>query len=317
MGPLITVAELRGLLDGQAARASEASRGPQGVQGGASALVLLDCGFDLFNTAAGRAAWEKGHLPGALQADLEAHLSAPKSPRGSIEGGRHPLPRVEDWAQQLGKWGIGPDTTVVAYDDQGGCYAARAWWMLRWVGHSRVAVLDGGKSAWVAAGGVLESAATVAGAIAGSSCNPYPLSTAKPAQSAMRTVAASELLASLGRVTLVDARAGERYRGETEPLDARAGHIPGAVNRFFKDNLRTDGHFKSPEQLRQEWSPLLPSAQQGGGPDASEVIHQCGSGVTACHNLLALAHAGLGEGRLYPGSWSEWSADPARPCAIG
>ena len=133
----------------------------------------------------------------------------------------------------------------------------------------------------------------------------------------MRTVTAADLLARLGRVTLVDARAGERYRGETEPLDARAGHIPGALNRFFKDNLQADGHFKSPDQLRREWAPLLPTAPQGQGPDASAVIHQCGSGVTACHNLLALAHAECGEGLLYPGSWSEWSADPLRPCAIG
>lgn len=281
MGPLISVEEF------------------QALRKGAQGLVVLDCGFDLFDVTAGERAYGEGHLPGAVYAHLDRDLSGPKSTRGPVEGGRHPLPSRADWAKRLGQWGITPETPVVAYDGQGGCYAARAWWMLRWMGHRSVAVLDGGKGAWLSAGGELHAQQASPGVAAA-----YPLS-----EPAMPTFSATELLAQLGRVSLVDARAGERYRGETEPLDTRAGHIPGAINRFFKDNLRADGRFKPVEQLRAEWQPLLQSSL--------EVVHQCGSGVTACHNLLALAHAGLGEGALYPGSWSEWSADPRRPVAIG
>lgn len=287
MAALITAAELRQLVQA----------GPEAVPG--SSLVLLDCGFDLFNVHAGELAYEAGHLPGALYAHLDRDLSGPKAARGPVEGGRHPLPSREAWAATLGRWGIGPNTTVVAYDDQGGCYAARAWWMLRWAGHQAVSVLDGGRSAWKAAGGDLSTTPASVRAT-----GPYPFG-----QGTMPTVTAEDLWKRLGRVTLVDARAGERYRGETEPLDTQAGHIPGAVNRFFKDNLQADGRFKPVDQLRAEWLPLL--QQQ------SEVVHQCGSGVTACHNLLALVHAGFAEGTLYPGSWSEWSADPSRPVARG
>lgn len=283
MKPLISASELRVL--------TQQDQAP----------LILDCSFDLFDVSAGERAFEAGHLPGARYAHLDRDLSGPKSPRGPVEGGRHPLPARSEWAARLGQWGITPQTTVVAYDAQGGCYAARAWWMLRWMGHDAVAVLDGGLAAWVAAGGALETGAAATPGIAGPD---YPTGDA-----AMATVSAQELAKRLGRVSLVDARAGERYRGETEPLDTRAGHIPGAVNRFFKDNLQADGRFKPVDALRAEWTPLL---QTG-----SEVVHQCGSGVTACHNLLALAHAGLGEGTLYPGSWSEWSADPARPVAVG
>lgn len=292
IGPLVSVAQLRAL------------------QGSSPRVVLLDCGFDLFDPAAGRRAWESGHLPGAIYAHLDEHLSGAKSARGPVEGGRHPLPDRAAWAALVGRWGIEPNTWVVAHDDQGGPYAARAWWMLRWIGHERVAVLDGGKGAWVAEGGSLQSAP--AAQTAEGASYPYPLG-----EPAMRSVTADDLLSRLGRATLIDARAAERYLGKTEPLDTRAGHIPGALNRFFKDNLQPDGRFKSVEQLRAEWAPLLPSRVGERGPDATTVIHQCGSGVTACHNLLALAHAGLGEGVLYPGSWSEWSADPTRPCAMG
>ena len=281
MGPLISVTDF------------------QALRQGAVGLVVLDCGFDLFDVTAGERAYGEGHLPGAMYAHLDRDLSGQKSTRGPVDGGRHPLPSRTDWAQRLGQWGITPATPVVAYDDQGGCYAARAWWMLRWMGHRSVAVLDGGKGAWRAAGGELHTQPP-----APTPAPDYPLS-----DPAMPTFSAMELLTHLGRVSLVDARAGERYRGETEPLDTRAGHIPGAVNRFFKDNLQVDGRFKPVAQLRDEWRPLLQSGLQ--------VVHQCGSGVTACHNLLALAHAGLGEGALYPGSWSEWSADPQRPVAIG
>jgi thiosulfate/3-mercaptopyruvate sulfurtransferase len=260
---------------------------------------LLDCGFDLSDLPAGERAWAAGHLPGALYAHLERDLSGPTRDAAGRFHGRHPLPAREVFAATLGRWGIGPATPVVAYDAQGGPYAARAWWLLRWMGHADVAVLDGGRAAWQAAGGELETDAAPVPALP-----PYPLHAAQPA-----LYDAAALLAHLGRVRLVDARAGERFRGEVEPLDRAAGHIPGARNRFFKDNLDADGRFKAPVRLRAEWSALLAGE--------SPVVHYCGSGVTACHNLLAVAHAGLGEGLLYPGSWSEWSDDPARPQAQG
>ena len=289
---------------------------------------VLDCGFDLFDPAAGERAWAIGHIPGALYAHLDRDLSAAKSPRGPVEGGRHPLPSASQWRARVAAWGITPETPVVVYDDQGGAYAARAWWMLRWMGHEAVWVLDGGKAAWVAAGGGLEAGAappheqvqpppqtqpqTQPQVPAGPSARPASPAASEAPVEALATMDAATLARRLGQICLVDARAGERYRGETEPLDTRAGHIPGAVNRFFKDNLGPDGRFKSPEQLRAEWLPRLPA-----DADASQVVHQCGSGVTACHNLLALCHAGLGLGVLYPGSWSEWSADPSRPVALG
>ncbi len=193
-----------------------------------------------------------------------------------------------------------PARAVVVYDAQGGMYAARAWWMLRWVGHRAVSVLDGGLGAWKAAGGALETGdvASVAATTA------YPVG-----DSLVATVDADTLLKSLGRVTLLDARAGERYRGEVEPLDARAGHIPGARSRFFKDNLDAQGRFRPAAELRAAFTAF--------GAVPARVVHQCGSGVTACHNLLAMEVAGLSGSALYPGSWSEWSSDPARPVAVG
>ena len=268
------------------------------LRAGSRPVCLLDCGFDLMDPGAGERAWAAGHLPGARYAHLERDLSGPKSPRGSIDGGRHPLPTREALAATLGRWGVQPDTLVVAYDAQGGCYAARAWWLLRWMGHAEVAVLDGGVSRWQAAGGdwVTDAAPAPTGTA------PYPL---RPP--AMPTVDAATLLAGDATLQVVDARAGERYRGEVEPLDARAGHIPGAVNRFFKDNLGPDGRFLPAPALRARFADLaVPPAQ---------VVHQCGSGVTACHNLLAMEAAGLPGSALYPGSWSEWSADPGRPVA--
>jgi len=257
--------------------------------------VLLDCGFDLAQTSAGAQAHAAGHLPGARHVHLDDDLSGAKTG----VNGRHPLPPRDSLAAAVGRWGIAPGVQVVAYDHQGGPYAARAWWLLRWLGHDRVAVLDGGQAAWLAAGGVLTTAADLPAAQP-----PYP---ARPP--AMPTVSADELQARLDRVCILDARAGERFRGEVEPLDAVAGHIPGARLRFFKDNLQADGRFKPAADLRAEFGGLVAGA--------GDVVHQCGSGVTACHNLLAMAHAGLGDARLYPGSWSEWCADPARPVARG
>jgi thiosulfate/3-mercaptopyruvate sulfurtransferase len=260
------------------------------------APAILDCSFDLADTTAGRRAFAQGHLPGARYVHLDEDLSAPKTGRN----GRHPLPTREAWAATLGRLGIGPGTPVVVYDAQGSMYAARAWWMLRWVGHRAVSVLDGGIAAWREAGGATEAGEGPAPAAAA----PYPV-----CESLVRSIDADSLLKSLGRVALLDARAGERFRGEVEPLDARAGHIPGARSRFFKDNLDASGRFRPAPELR--------AAFERYGKAPAEVVHQCGSGVTACHNLLAMEIAGLEGSVLYPGSWSEWSADPAKPVAVG
>jgi len=258
--------------------------------------LIVDCGFDLADTGAGERAFAEGHLPGAVHAHLDRDLAGVKTGRN----GRHPLPARGEWAETLARLGVTPGRAVVAYDAQGGMYAARAWWMLRWAGHAAASVLDGGLQAWKAAGGALEAGASAPVAAPG----PYPLGT-----SLVATTDADALLKSLGRVTLLDARAGERYRGEVEPLDARAGHIPGARSRFFKDNLDAQGRFRPAAELR--------AAFEAFGAAPAQVVHQCGSGVTACHNLLAMEAAGLPGSVLYPGSWSEWSSDPGRPVAVG
>jgi len=263
----------------------------------ALATVILDCGFDLARPEAGEAAYLQQHLPGARYVHLDRDLSGAKTGRN----GRHPLPAREQFAARAGRWGITPATQVVAYDDQAGIYTARAWWMLRWLGHERVAVLDGGIAAWRRAGGALEGGVMPVVAPA----DPYPVS----GPPAMPTIDVETLARTLGARPIVDARALERFRGEVEPLDPVAGHIPGALHRHFKDNLAADGRFKPADVLRGELARLqVPGAA---------VVHSCGSGVTACHNLLAMSHAGLGDTTLYPGSWSEWCSDPARPVARG
>ncbi len=259
--------------------------------------VVIDARFDLLKPDAGRSEWQAGHVPNSVYLHLDTDLAGAKTGRN----GRHPLPERADFARTLGRAGITPASLVVTLDAQGGPYAARAWWMLRWMGHDNVSVLDGGLAAWVAAGGAMSTTATLP-----VEAPPYPQ---RPAL--VDSVDASVLSESLGQFRLIDARAPERFRGEVEPLDAQAGHIPGALNRFFKDNLGADGRFKPAEQLRGEFAPLLAN----GG--AGAVVHQCGSGVTACHNLLAMERAGLTGSKLYPGSWSEWSSDPARPIARG
>jgi thiosulfate/3-mercaptopyruvate sulfurtransferase len=219
--------------------------------------------------------------------------------------GRHPLPERSVFAATVARLGITPATQVVVYDRQGAMYAARLWWMLRWLGHAPVALLDGGLAAWQAIGGALES-----GPVAPAPPQPtYPM--AGVPSPLVRTVDVRTLQSQLGRIALIDARAPERFRGDVEPLDAQAGHIPGARNRFFKDNLAASGRFKPADELRAEFLPLL------GARPVTEIVHQCGSGVTACHNLLAMAVAGLDGAALYAGSWSEWSSDPARPVARG
>jgi thiosulfate/3-mercaptopyruvate sulfurtransferase len=272
------------------------------LQSGAP-VVVLDCSFDLADPSAGERAFATAHVPGALYAHLDRDFSGPKgTPVG--DQGRHPLPDRHVLAQTLGRWGITPPTAVVVYDNQGMPYAARAWWLLRWMGHTRVQVLDGGLAAWPAMAELTPKSGDAA-----VSAPPYP---ALPP--AMATVDAAALLHNLQSgapaLQLLDARAAERYRGEVEPLDPVAGHIPGALQRFFKDNLQPGGSFKPAKQLRAEFVAL-------GLHTASGVVHQCGSGVTACHNLLAMAHAGLGDGQLYAGSWSGWCSNPNRPVARG
>ncbi len=271
------------------------------LQAGGTPLVVLDCSFDLGDTSAGERAYAAAHLPGAHYAHLDRDLSGPKDGRN----GRHPLPARQALTLVAGRWGVQPGVQVVAYDDQGLPYAARAWWLLRWLGHRAVAVLDGGRAAWMVAGGKLTTDVPVA-----LDAPPYPAA----ATPGMPVITTPQLLASLARVQagslqLLDARAGERFRGEVEPLDPVAGHIPGATQRFFKDNLGADGRFKPAAQLHADFTAL--------GARGETSVQQCGSGVTACHNLLAMSRAGLGISTLYAGSWSEWCSDASRPVARG
>jgi thiosulfate/3-mercaptopyruvate sulfurtransferase len=265
-------------------------------------VVILDASFDLTDPQAGERAYTQGHLPGAHYLHLDRDLADHAPPPDGRFRGRHPLPTLEAFAATIGRHGISPSSTVVVYDRQGGMFAARAWWMLRWLGHANVAVLDGGLPAWTAAGQALTTDLPRPPAAAA----PYPIGT-----SLTRTIDAAALAAQLGKIRLLDARAPERFRGDVEPLDPVAGHIPGALNRPFKDNLDAQGRFLPPAALRAAFEPLL------GGQPSSEVVHQCGSGVTACHNLLAMEAAGLPGAVLYPGSWSEWCSDSSRPVAIG
>jgi len=259
--------------------------------------VLFDCRFDLTNPDFGFDAYSVGHLPGAFYLDLDDDLSGPKNG----QNGRHPLPDPAHLAARLAECGVGNHTQVVAYDDAGGMFAARLWWLLRWLGHHRVAVLDGGFQAWGRASQALSTETPEARPAT------YTLAL-QPSR-----VDADYVSAHLNRpdMLLLDARSPDRFRGENETLDPVGGHIPGATNRFFKDNLGGDGCFKQASVLREEFGALLK------GHDIHKVVHQCGSGVTACHNLLAMEAAGLSGSRLYAGSWSEWCADPKRPVATG
>lgn len=262
------------------------------------AWVVLDARFDLAAPAKGEQLYREGHIPGARYVSLDAHFSGEKSG----VNGRHPLPPPDVAAARFGALGIGPATQVVLYDGDMGMYAARGWWMLRWLGHRAVAVLDGGFAAWQRAGLPVTDA--------------VPTWTPAAFEARVgddRRVPAADVEAHLGDTgrVLVDARAADRFRGENETLDPVGGHIPGAVNRFYQLNLTPEKTFKSAEALRDEWMAIT------GGTDASRVVMYCGSGVTACHNLLALEHAGLPGARLFPGSWSEWCAAPQRPVETG
>ncbi|WP_373990573.1 sulfurtransferase [Duganella sp. BuS-21] len=262
--------------------------------------VILDCRHDLMNPNAGRDGFAIGHIAGAQFANVDTDLSGAKLGADGAFRGRHPLPERAALIATLRSWGINHDTQVVAYDAHGGMFAARLWWLLRWVGHPAVAVLDGGLAAWQSAG--------LAMVTSNDQRTPGQIGD-RP--SLVATVSVEEVVANLSTRarTVVDARAADRYRGENETIDPVGGHIPGAKNRFFKDNLTAEGRFKDAAQLKADFAPLFDSAPQA--------IMQCGSGVTACHNLLALEIAGLPGAALYPGSWSEWCADSARPVATG
>lgn len=260
--------------------------------------VVCDCRHDLTRYEAGRRDYAQGHIPGARFVHLDEDLSGPKTG----VNGRHPLPHPITLTLRLGALGIDNTKQVVAYDASGGSYAARLWWMLRWVGHTRVAVLDGGWEAWIKA---RQPVAAEPARTQPTTFNPN----LQPGQVADTAFIARHF--SRPDICILDARSPDRFRGENETLDPVAGHIPGAVSRFFRLNLDEHGRFKPASELKREFAALV-----GDRPPAS-VIHQCGSGVTACHNLLAMEIAGLTGSRLYPGSWSEWCSDSSRPMAKG
>jgi thiosulfate/3-mercaptopyruvate sulfurtransferase len=265
---------------------------------GAADWRVFDCRHDLLNLDYGRLAYAKGHIPGAQFIHLDADLSGVKDGRN----GRHPLPDPAAFVAKMSACGVDRGCQVVAYDNEGGAFAARLWWLLRWLGHERVAVLDGGLAAWRR---LKLPLATTTPALPAACFEPHTV--------AGMTLGKQQVLAALGdpQALILDARAPERYSGEEEIIDPIAGHIPGAVNRFFFDNLDDVGvYFKSADELRADFAALL------GGRQPEDVIQQCGSGVTACHNILAMEVAGLSGSKLYPGSWSEWCTDPDAPKVI-
>jgi thiosulfate/3-mercaptopyruvate sulfurtransferase len=269
-----------------------------GMHLGAPAFAVVDCRYKLDDESWGEREYMNLHIPGAEYAHLGRDLAGPKTGTN----GRHPLPDPKTFANTLGKFGITSGVQVVAYDQDNGMYASRLWWMLRWLGHDAAAVLDGGFKKWITEG--------------------RPTATGVETRERKRFVgtprvemtADAQQVESLVRHAdwrLVDARAPERFRGETEPIDRTPGHIPGAVNHFFQTNLDEHGTFRTPEDLREDWRDAL------GTVTTDHIVCYCGSGVTACHNLLALEHAGIKGAKLYPGSWSEWSSDPSRPVERG
>ncbi len=262
------------------------------------ALVVFDCRFNLMDPGWGARGYGEGHIPGARFADLDRDLSGPIGP----ETGRHPLPDPKELAPKLGAWGVDDSVPVAVYDDAGGAFAVRLWWLLRWLGHSRVSMLDGGLQRWVAEGRTLTPEL------------PAPEArrfVPRPNDRAWVTTQGLESALADGSIQVVDARAPERFRGELEPIDQVAGHIPGAINLPLAGNLGADGRFLPAEALRARFESAL------GGLAPKRVVHACGSGVNACHNLLAMEIAGLSGSRLYAGSWSEWIRSADRPIATG
>ena len=279
----------------------------QALANSQQALMVFDCSYELMQPGAGDAQYAQAHIPGAVRANLDRHLSAAKDAPDAASGGRHPLPSRETFAAWLSSIGFDNGMQAVVYDRQGANYCGRLWWMLKWAGHEAVAVLDGGWQAWLASGGASASGVPEEKKTTVSTSN-YRL-----AGTLINLVATETVAKDLGQpaLTLIDARSAPRYRGEVEPLDPVAGHIPGALNRPFGNNLDAQGFFKPAEQLRAEFEALLD------GRDPATVVHHCGSGVSAIPNLLAMELAGLGRTALYAGSWSAWCTTPGLPCAKG
>ena len=265
--------------------------------------VIIDCRHNLTDPLAGHRAYEAGHIPGAYFLHLDDDLSGPMTGKN----GRHPLPNTDELARKLMSLGVGPETQVVVYDDAGGAFAARLWWLLRWMGHEAVAVLDGGFPQWLADQYAVESGHRQPAVEKG-----VDVSTLNhPIHDQWLPVEAIEANLESQAFLLVDARSPDRFRGENETIDSVGGHIPGAINRFFRQNLSENGRFKSADQLSIEWKEIL------AGRSPETIVCQCGSGVTACHNLLSLEMAGFQGAKLYSGSWSEWCAESSRPIAVG
>ena len=257
-------------------------------------ILLFDCRFDLVDSEAGYQSYLEGHIPGAIYVHSDKDLATTKNGKN----GRHPLPSMSAWEKTYASLGITPDRPVVIYDNQGGMYAARLWWMLQATGHDQVSILNGGFSAWKNLGFPVSLSETHRQAV-----------TATPLHTYKNLVLVDAVLKNLGNktFTILDARANDRFHGENEVLDPVGGHIPGALNRCFKVNLDNTGKFKSIETLRQEFDDLL------GDQPSSNIVHQCGSGITACHNLFAMELVNRSGSSVYAGSWSEWCADPSRP----
>lgn len=273
-----------------------------------TAVMVFDCSFELMQPTQGDTQYAANHIAGAVRADLEQHLTAPKGALDAASGGRHPLPSRVMFAAWLGSVGFTSDRQAVVYDRQGGTYCGRLWWMLKWLGHDAVAVLDGGLQAWQASAGTIEIGPSKQVASPKLNEPNFPISPV-----GYELISTDTVLNQLGRPgqTIMDARGTPRFRGEIEPLDPHAGHIPGALNRPFTLNFDAQGFFKSAQHLHAEFTALL------AGRDPATVVHHCGSGVTAVPNILAMEVAGLGKTALYAGSWSEWCSDPKRPMAQG
>lgn len=260
-------------------------------------FLLFDCRFDLVDSNAGYKSYLEGHIPGAIYVHSDKDLASEKNGRN----GRHPLPSINQWQKTYASLGITPNSRVVIYDNQSCMYAVRLWWMLKAVGHQHIELLDGGYSSWCQSGYPSEQSETFRKATPETTLNPF-----------MNLVLAGDVVANLERkdFTILDARSNDRYHGQNETLDPVAGHIPGALNRFFKDNLKPDGTFKESDVLLSEFKAIL------GELPSEKIVHQCGSGITACHNMFAMELAGLAGSSIYAGSWSEWSADPSRPVEL-
>ncbi len=259
-------------------------------------FLLFDCRFDLLNSDLGRASYLEAHIPSAVYVHVDHDLSSEKNG----QNGRHPLPSIEQWQKTCQSLGIQADRKIVLYDNQSGMYAVRMWWMLRATGHQNVSILNGGFATWVAAGFTVEQTDNPRVPTASSGARPRTYA---------NVFLTNDILSNLSSktYTVLDARSPDRFRGENETLDPVGGHIPGALNRFFKDNLGSDGKFKSADVLKQEFKAIIKDIP------SEKIIHQCGSGITACHNMFAMELAGLHSSAIYPGSWSEWCANSTRP----